>query len=303
MTYGMLRLQIQKESIGVDLELLDGYIQDRYTEILDSLSWKRQEAESVIQVPDSYAVGTITATLGSNAITGAGTTWTADMNGRMIRVDNQSEYYQFTYVSPTTATLDRNFEHATASALAYRIDQAVFLLPSDCRVLRSVKPFHDRVRPLDRISPGELDRLAGSRTTYGTPRYFAQTWDNFCDPPQMQVELYPVPNSPDSASASLSFVADYVFDAAVIDPTATSASLLPWVRPAVIKAGVRADVLMLAKDYNGAEVYDARFKELLGTMARINAQQRGPQEIRMAPEYRRRGSTHRHRLNRPWDGV
>lgn len=374
MTYGQLRLVIQKENVGADLDLLDSYVQNRYTEILDQLPWKRQEAESVLQSPPSYAVGTVSASQGSNMITGTGTNWTTAMNGLMIRIANTSEFYQFTFVTPTSATIDRGYEGATASIstatlgsggtgfvvgnqlwipggnglasivvlttgaggailtfgfvnngnnyaiasgvaltggsgtgatlnitavgasslLPYRIDQAIFLLPPDCRILRSVKPLHDRGEPLEPITPHDLDILDPQRRLYGTPRYYCQTWDSFSSPPQMQVELSPIPSSPDSAGATLSFVADYVFEAAAIDPRATGTSLLPWVRPAALQAAVRADFLRLAKDWPGAEAMDERAKELVQAMLKINAAQRGPQQIRTAAQYQRVNANRRH---------
>lgn len=299
MTYGQLRLLIQKENAGADLDLVDGYIQDRYTEILDFLPWKRQEADSVIQSPASYATGSITATQGSNAITGAATVWTAAMTGRMIRLDNQSEYYQFTYLSATTGTLDRGYEQASAAALTYRIDQAVFLLPSDCRVLRAVKPFHNRSAKLQRMTPAELDDYAPRRGSYGTPTIYVPTWDSFSDPPQMQVELYPIPDSPDTSSALLSWAVDYWFEAAALDPSLTSTSLLPWVRPAALKAGVRANFRALAEDYQGAAYYEGQMRDYVAIMAKTNAQERGVGQIQMAPQYRR-GSRYMRPPNVRW---
>ncbi len=40
-TYGEIRLRLKKLFPSVDLELLNGWIQDRYTEILDRLPWQR----------------------------------------------------------------------------------------------------------------------------------------------------------------------------------------------------------------------------------------------------------------------
>lgn len=296
-TYGSLRLLIQKENPGVDLELIDSYIQTRYTEILDQLPWKRQEADSVIQSPASYQTGTLTATQGSTSITGVGTTWTSAMTGLMIRIANTEEYYQFTYVSATSGTLDRGWEQPTGSLLAYRIDQAVFLLPADCRILRGVTPLHDRVHGLRRVTPAELAQMAPQRRTYGAPAVYCQTWDSFSDPPQMQVELYPVPSAPNSAGVTPSFVVDYSFDAAQFSASAviTSASLLPWVRPGALQAAVRADCLRLAKDWNGAAAMDTRAKELVQAMLKINAAQRGPQQIRTAAHLKRQDPNRRHR--------
>lgn len=287
MTYGQIRLRLSKLAPGIDLELLDGWIQDRYTEILDALPWKRLEGESVFQSPASYAVGTVSATQGSSAIAGVGTTWTAAMNGLMTRINNGAEYYNFTYVSATTATLDRPFEQVSGTGFAYRIDQAVFLLPAACRVLRAILPFHNRRRPLQMISPAELDRLAPQRTTYGTPVYAAASWDSYTDPPVMQVELYPVPSNPDSVGNTLSWMVDYIYDPAGLNPSLTSTNMLPWVRPAALIEGVTANIKRHLKDYQGAEEHKKEFASLLVAMARINALQRGPQPIRLAPELRR----------------
>jgi hypothetical protein len=291
-TYGSLRLILKKLAPSIDQEIIDGWIQDRYTEILDRLPWKRLEAESTIAAPDSYSIGTLTATQGSNAITGAGTTWTAAMTGLMIRIANGQEYYQFTYVSATTGTLDRAFENVAGAGLTYRIDQNIFLLPSDARILRAVRPLHGG-RPLEMITPAELDRRAPNRGsfggTYGEPTMAAATWDNFSDPPNLQVELYPVPSSPDSSGIRRSWVLDYIFDPA--NPSSTSGSLLPWVRPAALEAGVEGDIKRHMDQLSSAEAFDKRFEQLVLVMAQVNALQRGPQTIRLAPELRRNRPT------------
>ena len=72
MTYGQIRLLLTKALPGVDEELISGWIQGRYQRILDTISWKRQEAESILQAPASYAIGTITATQGSSSIVSDG---------------------------------------------------------------------------------------------------------------------------------------------------------------------------------------------------------------------------------------
>ncbi len=302
MTYGALRLQVTQENPGIPLEKVDGWLQDRYTEILDRIEWKRAQAESVIVSPASYQTGTIAATLGSNAIVGTGTTWSAAMTGSMIRLDGTSEYYQFTYVSATTATLDRGWEHPDTTVSTYRIDRAVFLLPTDCRVLNGLRGLHDWQPPLERLTPGELNRRAGQRTTYGTPTMYAPTYDNFSTPPIMQVELYPIPQSPNSISETLSFVADITFDSSAITPSSTSSSLLPWVRPGALKAGVKASMLLDKGDWNGATKMQAEMDRLVLIMAHSNTAQIGPEPIRLSPQYRRRSSTGSWPVNRPWDG-
>jgi hypothetical protein len=304
MTYGQIRLQLQKLLPGVDLELIDGWIQGRYTRILDLVSWKRQEAESVLAAPQTVNAGTLTATLGSNAITGLGTAWTVALNGLMIRINNTSEYYQFTYVGATSATLDRPFEGPTAAALAYRIDQHIYVLPSNCRIVRQVTPLHVRAKPLEQVSPADLNRISASRNVYGTPKYWAQTWDSFSDPPQLQLELFPVPDCPDGSGNVLSWSVGYIFDQGDLDPDATSITLMPFVKPWAIIEGVKADAMRPRPGWTGdlaaAQAYEVEFEKACQESLMINAQQRGGQVIRLAPHLRRQPSPTR-RLSTPWD--
>lgn len=295
MTYGEIRLHLQKALPGVDEELIADWIQERYTRILDSLSWKRQETESVLQAVASYAIGTLTVTQGSVIVTSddpTPTVFTSAMTGRMIRIGNTSEYYQFLYVSPTVGNLDRGYEGPDATGISYRIDQAVFLLPSNCRILRQVTPLHNMDHPLEIVPPSELNRLSSDRNSYGTPIYAAATWDNFSDPPQLQIELFPVPDCPDSTTNLLSWAIGYIYEEAEIDKDATSASLKPFVRPACLIAGVKADAMRPRPSWDGnlnaAEAYEAQYDKLLGQMQMINAQQRGPQQIQLADNLKRR---------------
>jgi hypothetical protein len=369
-TYGQIRLRLAKANPGVDLELIDGWIQDRYTEMLDALPWKRLEGEIVLQSPPSYQTGTLAAQQGSANITGSGTAWTAAMDGLTIRIANASEYYMFTYVSATAGTLDRAYEQPTgaidtatpdaagagyavgdlftiaggspvlaqgqvvsvngsggvtafdiaaggsnysvasgvattastgvgsgltlnitavgqSSGFSYRIDQNIWQMPAGCRIVRGVRPLHDLDHPLKLVSPGELNRIDPQRATYGTPYYAAPTWDSSADPPSMQVELYPVPTSPDTAGATLSWVVDYICDPAAIDPTQTSASLLPWTRPAALIAGVEAEISASKGDTAKATLKEARFQALLRQTMQINALQRGSSPMRLARELKR----------------
>lgn len=287
MTYGQIRLQLTQEYPAVSVEILDGWIQERYTEILDLLSWKRQEAESVFQAPDSYATGTVAATRGSTAVVGTDTVFTTQMSGLIIRIADDESYYQFQQTSATGGTLDRAYEGPTGTGYSFRIDQSLFTMPAEARHIVAVRPLHDLKHPLEVVTPGELGRISPQRTVYGTPRYVAATWDAFTDPPVLQFELFPIPSSPNAGGDTLSWAVSYQFDAAEIDPMQTSVSLLPWVRPAALKEGVRANVARSMKDYAGAVAFEARMASLVQAMLRINALQRGPQTIRTAPQFRR----------------
>ncbi len=61
MTLGALRLRLSKLAPGVDLELLNGWIQDRYTEILDRLPWQRLEVTAPLATVATQPIYTLPA--------------------------------------------------------------------------------------------------------------------------------------------------------------------------------------------------------------------------------------------------
>jgi hypothetical protein len=69
---------------------------------------------------ESYIEGTISVVNGNATIEGTGTTWTSDnVNGRRIKI--LGVWYTATLVDFNTITLDRVYEGATASGIAYEI--------------------------------------------------------------------------------------------------------------------------------------------------------------------------------------
>jgi len=110
MTYGDIKFRLTKAFPGVDLDLIEGWINDRYAEILGELPWQRQNVESVLVTVAPDTTGAVALTQGSTAVTGVGTAWASNVNGRAFRTPPRSEFYQFTYVSGTSGVLDRPYE-------------------------------------------------------------------------------------------------------------------------------------------------------------------------------------------------
>lgn len=294
MTYGAVRLRLSKLLAGIDSELIDGWIQDAYTHILSKIEWKRQEFQQTFQAPASYQTGTVIMIQGSNAVVGVGTTFTAAMQGFMFRANNDDMYYQFAQLSATTATLDRPYE-GPSGTYTYRIDQNLFVMSPLARIVRGVKPVYEG-RDLKLIMPSELDTLSKTRNNYGTPAWYCPTWDNFSDPPCMQIELYPVPNCPDAAGRLLGFSVDLILDKTELDPDQTQQTLLPWVHPEAMIERVQssADRFRASANPQAAGAYlqaaDAHLSASEGAilvMAQVNARQRGPSKIVMDDKYRR----------------
>src|SRR5215469_10671038 len=118
-SYGDIRHRVVKEVPGIDLLLIDGYLSDRYTSILDKLRWNRQKTQYVFQTTAPYSTGTLTLTNASNAVVLAGGTFTNAMSGLSLLVGGRNEPYTFTYTGATTGTLDRPFEGDTLSTYTF----------------------------------------------------------------------------------------------------------------------------------------------------------------------------------------
>jgi hypothetical protein len=277
MTYGQLRLLVTAAAPGLNEDLVDGWIDGRYQQILDVLEWERQRVEAVLELVAPYETGTLALTKGSSGVTLVGGTFTSAMTGRALRVVGREEFYEFTCATGATGTLDRAYEGDTATAGAYKIFQHIYVLPSDCRMVEALLAFDGG--PLEKLSRGRLNASAPGRPLFGTPRSWAAYMDDSSDPPRQQIEVYPIPD--EGIGLPLTYFAE------VATPTTTSVSLLPWVRSAAMLAGVTADIQRHLKDYVGAAEYEKQFAGLVALMIRKDARAKGPQRFGMADRFTR----------------
>jgi len=268
MTYGQLRMRLAQQFPGVSLDLIDGWIADRYQEILGELPWSRLQIQSVLEVPAAYSTGTAAVTNGSAAITLSGGAWTSAMTGLAFRVTGKQEYYQFNYVSSITATLDRPYESETAAAAGYSIFQTIYVLPSDCRMLED-----DAFGGLTRISHAELEKSDPWRKATGAPVNWASYMDDTSTPPNMQVELFPVP----TVAADVPFT----YYSAGSDFASAAAILSVWMQPSALYEGVVARIKAHLKDYAGATFHAGNAKSALSNMRTSEAQGMGPAQMKL----------------------
>lgn len=272
-TLGEIRFQLSKTHPGVDHDLLDAWILDGYQHILAELDWQRLDAKASMAIPAEYNTGTVAVTAGSPTITGTGTTWATEMTGRLFRLTTDGPYYQFTWNSTTTATLDRPYEGTTATGAAYRINQNVFRLPGDCRFVQGVDGL---------TKAGEV--LPKNRTDYGAPVLWMPAMDSYTDPPLVQIEVYPVP------VVASSLVVAYTFEdaAATLD---TTVSVLPWAQPAAIKAYVSAQAaLSIDKNIALHQACMGQLAAFIAQMRKVECQGRPAMDLRPPVAH--------HRLNR-----
>jgi len=86
-----------------------GIINDSYTRTLPRVEdWSVIITDDNLKMVAAYNTGTVSVTVGSTALVGVGTTFTATMtaaNGYKIKISGARDIYKFTYASATTATI------------------------------------------------------------------------------------------------------------------------------------------------------------------------------------------------------
>ena len=263
--YGTVRFRLIKAHPEIDHDLVDGWISDRYIEILDAIPWKRLTGRTVITTFAGYSTGTVSLTAGTTAIVGGGTAWTSDFDKLGLCIDGRGEYYAFTYQSATAGLLSRPFEGPTG-IYTYRLFQSVYKLPANAKILNSISD-------MERGELGRTDRtgLESFSKSLGVPQMYRHFM--CASTGGMQIETYPVPDR------AIPLVVDYVAEA----PTLTeSSTLLPWVRPACLIAGVEEDILEYLEKFAGADRKAKRFAELLSQIKQTAILNIPPQPLRLA---------------------
>lgn len=279
MTLGSLKFRLTKIFPGLDADVLEGLIDDCYQEIIGKLAWSRQNVQTILQTVAPYSTGTVALTNGSTAVTLTSGTWTSGMTGRAFRVVGGSEFYELTYGSATTGTLDRAYEGATATGAAYKIFQHVYPLPSDCRLLEDDAFSTFDLGPLVRYTRAQLNASFPDRTTVGTPQAWAAYMDDSSSPPRMQVELYPVPEL--AVGIPLSYVAE------ATTPTASGSAFAGWVKSTALFEGVCARICRLPqfRDLDAAREHERVAKESISDMKADEARKKGGIEFTLGSYY------------------
>lgn len=293
MTYGDIKFRLTKAFPGVDQDLIEGWVCDRYLEILGELPWSRLNVEAILQTAAAYQVGTASVTQGSNAAALTGGVWAPAMSGTSFQVTGDQALYQFTYAGASAGTLDRPYEGATNALASYSIFQNIYPLPADCRFLADDAFSSFQLGPLTRLTTGDMNAgnpfiatAASGSATFGTPTLWSAYMDDGSSPPQMQVKLYPPP--------SLALGIPFTYAAEVAAPGSTSVALIPWLQPAALIEGATAKIKAHLKDYNGAQWHNATAKAALSVMRAEEAFRQGPVVMRLDSYY----TQHRERRGR-----
>jgi hypothetical protein len=286
LTYGDLKLRLTKAFPGVDLDLIEGWIDDRYAEILGELPWSRQNVVGVLQTLAPYSTGTVSLTQGSAAVAGIGTVFAAGMSGMALRVTGRDEIYQFTQMDATDGVLDRGYEGPTGAGLAYTLFQHIYVMPADCRILENTAFDSFTYGPMQRMSRAQLNASSPNGAELGKPRIWASYMDDNSTPPRMQVQLYPAPDK------VIGIPFTYGSEPGDLSGGSTSAILQVWMQPTALVEGVTARIKLHLKDTAGAQVHLVMAKAALQNMRTSEAQGMPPAVMQLDDYYTR------HRLRR-----
>jgi hypothetical protein len=281
-TWGQIRLLLSPAAATLSPDLLDGFINTRYAEILDHYPWKGLEVNTTLETTAAYTSGTVSVTQGSAAIVGTGTVWTSGMSGLKFNAIADATTYVFTFVDATHGTLDRLYEGGSSATATFAIFQDTYVLPANVKTLLSVvspitgRPLEDLTerqeieRPLVPFCPGEPQGWAMAEDT------------NELNPPVLHtVRLTPAPNE------ARGYPMRYQKATAGFDGTTTAAGMLPWVTDQVLLNGCKADIKAELKYLESAEMYEAKFTAGLAAMVRQDIARRGQAAAKMGATWTR----------------
>lgn len=280
-TFGAIRARLSKlpHGAGVDADVLDGYINDRYMAMISVHPWTRLNINSTLVVPAKYDTGTVAITNGLTALVLTGGTFTAGMTGRRIRIANRNEFYTFTFLTGSTGTIDRAYEGDTVTDAAFRIWQAVFSLSASVDFFQSLSVPRLGI-DLDQVSQEELDFADAARArTTGGPFAFAPYQDN-ATTKVSQIELYPGTEIAESLPIRYRALVDRLEA-----PDDTGTEFPDWVDTQTVFAGVEADLYGLTGNGGMKEMKEGDWRMGLQSMISSDIQRVVPSVMRMADRY------------------
>ncbi len=127
--------------------------------------------ESFITTIAPYTTGTVTATNGSKTITGSGTTFTAAMVGRKIRMESENAYYRISaFVSVTEVTLEVPYQGTTAASKTFSIYKDEYRLPADLDVYKIMRQIENSVAMVG-VEPSAFDIYESTPDSQGSPNF------------------------------------------------------------------------------------------------------------------------------------
>jgi hypothetical protein len=132
--------------------------------------------EGIITTVAPYETGTVDVTNGSATVTGNGTTWTAAMVGRKIRVAGENAYYRIkTFTNTTTLVLETIYQGTTKTLAlgtnpTYSIYKDEYRLPADLDVYKVMRQIENNIAMVD-LEASAFDMYEPTPQSQGSPNF------------------------------------------------------------------------------------------------------------------------------------
>jgi len=190
MTLATMSNNILKFCPGLNLDIIKSNIQDSYR-MLCAKDWNRLKLQRQIYTVAPYSTGSVAVAAATGIVTGVGTTFTAAMVGRFMRVSYGDSFFEIeTYSSPTSLTLRSWAGVAVAAGTAYSIFKTIYPADATFKLIYELE-YQTTLRKRSQRYFNNLD--PARLTTSSTPIAWAFAGTDATG--IIQVELYPVPSA------------------------------------------------------------------------------------------------------------
>jgi hypothetical protein len=154
------------------LILCQQFVNDSWRQLQARTEWSFRRRHGTFAPANQYSTGTVSTNAGVGSptlVTGTGTTWTASMVGRQIRIGGLLfPYYTIVSVlSPTSLLLDQPWVGPDAVLQVYQIMTVYFSVPSDFAYFYAVVSIKDGYKLWTNLTESELALLDPQRTNFG----------------------------------------------------------------------------------------------------------------------------------------
>ena len=193
MNFGQLVGRVGNFNKSCSISTVQNICNDVVRRIYDRRNWYGNFTKGQIVSPGYYSTGTVSLTLGSNIVTGLGTSFTPSLVGQQLRVGFTNPIYTITaFINATSLQLELPWGSPSQSNTGYFITQYYFSFPN-IKFFVSVKNLSMMYRLWTNVPQSLIENWDPSRLQMMWPRIVATM------PPDVngsyQIELWPAPNT------------------------------------------------------------------------------------------------------------
>lgn len=235
-----------------------GFLNNRYARITSARHWDwlNQDLDYTFEgaINDSM---TVTATQGSEVITGLGTNWDSSLVGRKIIISNYVNF--ITKVNSTTELeVEGEWSGPTGSTYTYRITKSIYQLPADCEHVKSINL--DRIGEMVPVGVQEFDRKKQYRPDYiGIPMWYTEIARRAEDGVRL-IEVYPHPD------IKYNVHLNYNVQIMALQDSENSFPLIPDRYRVILYYGALSEMFRYLRDTTNSQLAEADYQRTLITM-------------------------------------